>query len=136
MLQKTALTLLFSLLVSCVHGANTTDTISYVIELDASNYSAVIDSTETVLMIDFYSPECPACNKMTPLIESLAKEFKGRAVIAKVDTDIDDDIWPKYSVQSLPTFVFIKNGEVYSRFAGGQTLDVLREAIQHGLDQE
>jgi len=79
--------------------------------------TAVLQSQEPVL-VDFWAEWCGPCRALGPVIESLAAEFDGRARIAKVDVDANQQIAAKFGIRSIPTVMLFHNGEVVDTFVG------------------
>lgn len=72
---------------------------------------------EGVVVIDFFANWCGPCKRIAPVYEELAKKFT-KVTFLKVDVDESETIASKFSVQSLPTFVFLKNGTEVTRIEG------------------
>jgi thioredoxin 1 len=79
--------------------------------------SAVLRSTEPVL-VDFWATWCPPCRMIAPTVEALAVDFEGRAKVAKVDVDSSPDLAERYGVQSIPTLLVFKGGQVVDQRIG------------------
>ncbi len=77
------------------------------------------------LVIDFFAEWCGPCKMLSPILESLAPEFEGKLEISKVDIDAEPDLAQKYQVTSIPTIIFLKDGEVVDRMVGFQSKDSL-----------
>ena len=90
------------------------------IELTTKNYGEVAASKLPVL-IDFGAEWCGPCRMISPIIDELAGEYEGRAVIGKCDVDNNDDIVGKFMVRNIPTIVFIKGGQVVDKQVGACT---------------
>ncbi len=88
------------------------------------NY-AEVTATELPVVIDFWAEWCGPCRMITPLIEEMAEEFAGKAVIAKCDVEAADDIAMKFRVRNIPTIIYLKNGEVVDKQVGACSKDVL-----------
>lgn len=81
------------------------------------NFKEVIASELPVVM-DFWAEWCGPCRMITPIIEEMAKEYEGKAVIGKCDVESADEIAMKYGVRNIPTIIFLKNGEVVDKQVG------------------
>jgi len=93
-------------------------------------------ATETgagVSLVDLYADWCGPCKIMAPTIDKLAKSFKGRAKVGKLNVDDHQDSAQKLGVSSIPTVVIFKNGQEVRRFVGVQSEDALTKAIQAQL---
>ena len=86
------------------------------IELTNENFEATVN--EGVSLVDFWAPWCGPCRMIAPVIEELAEDFDGKANICKVNTDEQQDLAMKFGVRSIPTIVFMKNGEVVDTMIG------------------
>jgi len=81
------------------------------LHIDKSNFDALVTGDKLVV-IDFWAQWCGPCRALTPLIEEVAAEYEGRAVIGKCDTDQNNEIAMQFGVRNIPMLVFLKNGEV------------------------
>ncbi len=104
-------------------GANTK-------EITDQNFSTEVLQSSQPVLVDFWSPWCGPCRQIAPLLEELAAENKGSAVIGKVNIDDNPEAAQQYGVQSIPTLLVFKGGEVVSRFVGVQG----KTRIQSALD--
>ena len=84
---------------------------------DASFEEAVLKSDKPVL-VDFGADWCGPCRTLGPIIEELATEYEGRAVIGKVDVDNNQEFTAKYGVRNIPTVLMFKDGELVGRQVG------------------
>lgn len=100
---------------------------------DAAFEKTVLQSSLPVI-VDFWAPWCGPCKMVAPILDKLAKEFAGKLIVAKVNTD-DNPVWAqKYGVQGIPTMLFIANGKVVHRQVGALPERMLREALTQFLE--
>ena len=97
------------------------------VELNNANFEATIK--EGVTLVDFWAPWCGPCRMIAPIIEELAEDFEGKATIAKVNTDEEQDIAIKFGIRSIPTLLFFKNGEVVDQMIGAAGKDVIADKL-------
>lgn len=88
------------------------------LEITNGNYAEIVEKTDLPVVIDLWAVWCGPCKRIGPLIEEMAEEYEGRAVIGKVDVDSNPEISQKFSVLNIPTVLFIKNGEEVDRVVG------------------
>ena len=84
---------------------------------DASFASDIIESGKPA-MVDFWAAWCGPCRMVGPVVEELATEYQGKAVIGKVDVDTNQEVAAKYGIRNIPTILFFKDGEVVDKVVG------------------
>jgi thioredoxin 1 len=97
------------------------------IELTNENFEAT--TSEGVALVDFWAPWCGPCRMISPVIEELAEEFEGKAKICKVNTDEQQDLSMKFGVRSIPTIIFMKDGEVVDTMVGAASKQAFADKI-------
>lgn len=100
---------------------------------DAAFQKTVLESPLPVI-VDFWAPWCAPCRMVAPILDKLAKEFAGKLIIAKVNTDEETQYATQYGVQGIPTMLFVANGKVLHQQVGALPERMLREAVSQFLD--
>jgi len=88
------------------------------------------DIERGITLVDFYAPWCAPCYLQEPIIHRLAAQFKGKAFIAVMNIDDNQDVALDLGIQSIPTLVIFKNGKEIQRFVGLQSEAVLSEPLR------
>ena len=100
---------------------------------DAAFEKTVLQS-ELPVVVDFWAPWCGPCKMVAPVLDKLAKEFAGKVLVAKVNTDENAQWAGKYSVQGIPTMLFIANGKVLHTQVGALPERSLRDLVNQFVD--
>ena len=104
------------------------------IEVTDENFQTeVIEKSKTTpVLVDFWATWCGPCMMLKPTLETLAKEFNGKFILAKASTEENQAAASKFGVMSIPAVKLFKNGEVVDEFVGAQP----KEKIQEWLNQK
>ncbi|MFN4256792.1 MAG: thioredoxin [Saprospiraceae bacterium] len=94
-----------------------------------ANFDSDVLKSDKVTLIDFWAEWCGPCKIMSPVVEELAQEFEGKAVIGKMDVDNNPEVPFKYRISGIPTFLLFKNGELKQKIVGATTKKALADAI-------
>ena len=97
-------------------------------------FEKVVLQAELPVVVDFWAPWCGPCKMVGPILDRFAKEFEGKMIIAKVNTDDDSEWAQKYGVQGIPTMLFVNNGEVVHQQVGAMPEPTLRTMVDQFLD--
>lgn len=86
---------------------------------------------EKPVLVDFYATWCGPCRVMSPILEDLKKRIGDKANILKIDVDNEEDLTLKYNVQSVPTLMIFKRGELLWRESGIRQAHLLEKVLEH-----
>ena len=88
-----------------------------------------------VTLVDFDAPWCEPCHKQKPIIDTLKKDYRGKATVKKINIDENQDIAMHLGIQSLPTIILYKDGREVDRFIGVQNARTLTRALKNLIDR-
>lgn len=100
---------------------------------DAEFQEKVLKSSIPVI-VDFWAPWCGPCRMVAPILDELAKEYDGKVVIAKVNTDENPQWATKFGVQGIPTMLFVKDGQLFDRMVGAAPKPFIQQRVDKMLE--
>ena len=107
---------------------------------DSANVVTVTDANFTEVtgtpglsMIDFWAVWCGPCRMVAPIVEQLADEYAGRVTVGKLDVDNNPQSAARFNVRSIPTILFLKDGQVVDTIVGALPRPALERKIQEHL---
>jgi thioredoxin 1 len=98
------------------------------LEITDANFNEIIQSEKPVL-VDFWAEWCGPCRMIAPIVEELASDYDGKAVVGKVDVDSNPQVSAKFGIRSIPTLLVFKNGEVVDKQIGAVGKSILAEKL-------
>lgn len=99
------------------------------IQLTKQNFNETVTDSDKPVFIDFYADWCGPCKMAAPIIEQLSKELEGQATICKVNVDSQPELAQYFNINSIPTFILIKDNTVVDRFTGLRNKQEIRKII-------
>ncbi len=103
------------------------------IEITDSNFEEVVLQSDKPVLVDFWAEWCGPCRMVGPVVEELAKDYEGKAVIGKVNVDENPNISVEFGIRNIPALLFFKNGEVVDKQIGAVPKSVLAEKLDKQL---
>ena len=98
-------------------------------KITSDNLQALI-ATGKPVVLDFWATWCGPCRMVAPVIEALATEYDGRAIVGKCDIEEDENLPAQYGVRNIPTILFIKEGQVVDKQVGAASRQILEEKLK------
>jgi thioredoxin 1 len=86
------------------------------------------------VIVDFWAPWCGPCKTVGPMLDRIAKDYEGKLIVAKVNTDENPQNAMKNEVQGIPTMLFVANGKIVHRQVGALPEANLRTAVDQFLE--
>lgn len=104
------------------------------ITITNENVEQEVNKSELPVLLDVYATWCGPCQQMNPIFEELEKELSSKIKFAKLNVDEARELSIQYGVTSVPTFIFIKDGQIHHKETGYISKDVLKEKIENFIN--
>ncbi len=110
----------------------------YIFEVNADNFEQVVieGSSSAPVLVDFWADWCNPCRMLMPVLAKLAQEYNGQFILAKVNSDANQELSARYGVRSLPTVKLFKNGQPVDEFMGALPESAVREFLDKHIERE
>jgi thioredoxin 1 len=90
-----------------------------------ANFAETVGKATTPVLVDFWAVWCGPCQMQGPIVEEVAKQLEGKAVVGKLNVDENPQVAQKYGIMSIPTLIIFKGGQPVKQFVGVQSKDTL-----------
>lgn len=100
-----------------------------VTDLTDDTFDSTIADAKTPVLVDFWAEWCGPCRRVGPIVEELAGDYGDKLLVAKVDVDSNQGVAAKHGIQSIPTLMIFKDGELKERLVGAHPKATLKEAV-------
>ena len=104
------------------------------IHVTDDDFEEKVLKNELPVVVDFWAPWCGPCKMVAPILDKLAKEYAGEVVIAKVNTDDEQQYAMQFGVQGIPTMIFVNDGKLIHRQVGALPEPVLRDLFEQFMN--
>lgn len=104
-----------------------------VLEINDTNFEEKVLAETKLVVVDCGAEWCGPCKRVAPIIDELAEEYEGKAVIGKCDVDQAPSIPAKFGIRNVPTVLFIKNGQLLDRMVGANPKNAYKDKIEELL---
>ena len=103
------------------------------LEFNDSNFDEMVLSSDKPVLVDFWAEWCGPCRMVGPIVEELAGEYEGKAVIGKVNVDENQGVAAKFGIRNIPTLLVFKNGEIVDKQVGVAPKNVLAGKLDKAM---
>ena len=90
-------------------------------------------TSKGVTLVDFWAEWCGPCRMQGPIVEKVAEQYAGRAVVAKLDVDANRQTAEKFGIRSIPTIIVFKDGDIFRQMVALQSEDKLKSVLDEAL---
>jgi thioredoxin 1 len=97
------------------------------------SFDDLLAQAELPVLVDFWAEWCGPCHTLAPTVAQLAREYKGRLLVIKINVDEKQQIAAKYRIQSIPTLILFDKGEAVARQSGALPYGALRQFVDGAL---
>ena len=104
-----------------------------IVDLNEANFKAEVTNSSDTVLVDFWAPWCGPCKMLTPVLNELATEYTGKAKIAKVNVDDNQELAAEYGITGIPALLFFKSGKLVQQVMGAKSKRDLKATLDSVL---
>jgi thioredoxin 1 len=99
------------------------------VQLSDSGFEKDVLKSSKPVLVDFWAPWCGPCRMLGPIVEEIAKEYAGKVVVGKMNTDENPDTASRYNISAIPTMLLFKGGQVVEQMVGVHSKKDIKEKL-------
>jgi thioredoxin 1 len=103
------------------------------LEFNDSNFEELVMKSDKPVLVDFWAEWCGPCRMVGPIVEELAGDYDGKAVIGKVNVDENQEVASKFGIRNIPTLLVFKNGEIVDKQVGVASKNALAAKLDKAM---
>lgn len=110
----------------------------FIFNATETNFTQLVmeNSYQVPVLVDFWADWCGPCHMLMPILSSLAEEYQGQFLLAKVNSDEQQSLAAKFGIRSLPTVKVFRNGNIVDEFMGAQPESTIRQLLERHIEKE
>src|ERR1035441_2949476 len=105
----------------------------WIVDADDATFAELAERAPVPAVVDLWAPWCGPCRMVSPALAQLAAELAGRIKLVKVNVDTSPGLQPRFGVQSIPTLLVLRGGQVTARQTGAAPAAALRTWVEHAV---
>jgi thioredoxin 1 len=104
-----------------------------VVVLQDATFDSEVLKSDIPVLVDFWAVWCGPCKAIAPTVEELAKQYRGKVKVAKMDVDEHQKVPQQYGIRSIPTLLLFKGGRVVDTIVGAVPRSKLEESLKKAI---
>jgi thioredoxin 1 len=104
--------------------------VAKILDVTDTSFESEVLKSETPVLVDFWAEWCGPCRAVAPIVKEISEQYGERLTVAKMDIDASPAIPARYSIRSIPTLLFFKNGEVVDSIVGAAPKSQIAQKVE------